>query len=283
MVSRLDPADILAGYPSFTLCVFLIVVVNSAGCGTQSYKDPDAYEAAVTDPQGPFVQSVTRNDITLRARYAPPALMSLDARRHLEETRRQVDTDPSNPNASSVPTSENSTDKSSTGDSYETTSAESPEGTGAPAARRRLKEAQARYEQARARSRRGLHFFLHLEPRQGDLVYERLKERGYRSYKEWLQKLMFGLGQKIALQVPGEGEVAPLTYRMQRTFGHGEGRTFLVVFPDSSGGKPLRDRPVELVVEEFGLGMGTVRFSFDLQALASKARLRPLSEHETSN
>jgi hypothetical protein len=90
-----------------------------------------------------------------KQRHAPtplgtPALMSLDARQHLEETRRQVDTDPSNPNASSAFTSKNSTDKSSTGDSYGTAVVESPEGTGEPAARQRLEEAWARYVQAHA-------------------------------------------------------------------------------------------------------------------------------------
>ena len=73
-----------------------------------------------------------------------------------------------------------------------------------------------------------MHFFLHLEPRQGDLVYERLKACGYRSYKEWLQKLMFGLGQKIAVRLQDGEEIAPLTYRMQRTFGHGDGATRVI-------------------------------------------------------
>lgn len=133
----------------------LLIVFIAVECSAKMY-EPYTCETTPTEPQGTFVQSTTRNNITLRARYALPALMSLDARRHLEETRRQVDTDPSNPNASSAPTSKNSTDKSSTGDSYETTSAESSESTGEPAARQRLEEAWARYQEANAARLRSL-------------------------------------------------------------------------------------------------------------------------------
>lgn len=110
--------------------MLLLLVGTSAGCGPDAYQDPDAYEAAVIDPQGPFVQSVTQNGLTLRTRYAPPALMSLGARRHLEEIRRQVDTDSSNPNATSGSTSKRNTDRSIADDYYETAVAESSEGTG---------------------------------------------------------------------------------------------------------------------------------------------------------
>lgn len=127
----------------------LLIVFIAVDCSAKIY-EPYTCETTPTEPQGPFVQSTTRNNITLRARYALPALMSLDARRHLEETRHQVDTDPSTPNASSAPTSKSSTNRSSANDSYKTAAAESPEGAGDPAARRRLEEAWARYQEANA-------------------------------------------------------------------------------------------------------------------------------------
>ena len=51
-----------------------VLVVFATGCGPDGYEDPDVYKDAVTDPEGPFVQSVTRGGVTVRARYAPPQI-----------------------------------------------------------------------------------------------------------------------------------------------------------------------------------------------------------------
>jgi len=140
---------------------------------------------------------------------------------------------------------------------------------------RSLRTAKLR-ETARARRQafgRSLYFYLTIEPKEGDLVYNALRHRGYSAYSTWLHRLLFGLQSKITLEAGGVKDIPLSVYRMDRSYGMARHRTFLLAFPDTVNDVDLRAESVRLVVEEFGLRTGRLTFDFDIEALESAAQL----------
>ncbi len=74
-----------------------------------------------------------------------------------------------------------------------------------------------------------------------------------------LQRLMFEMGDFIHLKTPAGAEVKPVLVEFQRTFGMGLDRSFLVIFPKTWEGKPLKP-PFDVRVHEFGQGLGLLEF-----------------------
>jgi hypothetical protein len=74
-----------------------------------------------------------------------------------------------------------------------------------------------------------------------------------------IQRLMFEMKDFIRLKMPSGEEVEPSLVEFERSFGVGQERSFLIVFPRMSGPKNFRP-PFEVVVKEFGQGTGTFHF-----------------------
>lgn len=81
----------------------------------------------------------------------------------------------------------------------------------------------------------------------------------WRDHARNLQRVLFEMGDFIHLKLPGGTEIPPLAVEYQRSFGMGLDRHFILIFPKEFQGKPVQP-PFEVVVREFGQGMGTLRF-----------------------
>lgn len=100
---------------------------------------------------------------------------------------------------------------------------------------------------------------------QRDVEYVRLSQ-GYKAYGDWLRTLLFGLQEKISLQVDEDTEVPMDIYHMERDFGVAKSTTFLLLFPSTFNSKDLRKETHSLavVLDEFGMATGRIRFDFDV-------------------
>lgn len=213
-----------------------------AGCGPTSFDDPDRFREYVQRSDGPFVQTVEHDHVTVTARYAPPEAMALSSvERALEERTSVLQ------NASLSDSSRNA----------------------------RLTQIRKRVDERKDAYDRSLYFYLTITPTDGDLVYQTLHQRGYGAYQAWLERLLFGLQKKIMLQTDGGDEVPLSIYRMERSFGTSKARTFLLAFPATFNDRDVRAESVRLVIEEFGLRTGAVSFDFDLASLATAVRFDP--------
>lgn len=74
-----------------------------------------------------------------------------------------------------------------------------------------------------------------------------------------LNRLMFEMGGFIRLKTADGKEWEPSLVEYQRSFGMGKARSFLLIFPKKGNGQAIAP-PFEVVVKEFGQGMGTIRF-----------------------
>ena len=223
--------------------LILAVLVGLAGCGPQAFDDPGAFRDYVTDTGGPFVQTADHDHVTVRARYAPPIAMALPAAEHAAREKHRV------------------LKQTTLSDSARTA---------------RLKRVADRVRDRRAAYDGSLHFYLTIEPKEGDLVYDTLQRRGFGAYQQWLRRLLFGLQEKIHLRTDTVDEVPLSVYRMDRSFGMAKHRTFLLAFPATFNDTDLAAGTVDLVVEEFGLRTGALTFTFDVSDLRKSVRLDPL-------
>lgn len=68
-----------------------------------------------------------------------------------------------------------------------------------------------------------------------DLVYASLQSEGYEAYSEWIQELLFGLGEHLELKNGDGMTLDPIALHMERTYGTLSSRTFFLSFevPDS--------------------------------------------------
>ncbi len=109
------------------------------------------------------------------------------------------------------------------------------------------------------------HFRLVITPGDGsDLVYTRMGQ-GFDSYSQWLQNLLFGIGEEITVRLPDGTEVPLVDYRMERNYGTSPSRTFLLTFPNTWNGQVLTAREsLTLEIDEFGLRTGSVKARFSL-------------------
>ena len=97
-----------------------------------------------------------------------------------------------------------------------------------------------------------------------DLVYTRMSQ-GFDSYSQWLQNLLFGIGEEITIRLPDGAEVPLVDYRMDRNYGASASRTFLLTFPKAWNGEQLMEQEsLTLQIDEFGLGTGAVKARFSL-------------------
>jgi hypothetical protein len=99
-----------------------------------------------------------------------------------------------------------------------------------------------------------------------DIVYGKLR-RGEQEYRLWLERLLFGLKERVYLQTATVEEIPLDVYQMDQTFGLTKYRKFLLVFPAESEGENHRSdeqKWINLRIKEFGLRTGAVTFQFDL-------------------
>lgn len=111
----------------------------------------------------------------------------------------------------------------------------------------------------------GIHFTLTVAPTDGELdpVYHRPSHDAQGGYAAWLNKLLFGLDEHFTLSAPTVQDIPVGAYQFDRSFGLTKARTFSLAFPATFDGVDLRsERAWTLTVEEFGLGTGTVAFTF---------------------
>ena len=81
----------------------------------------------------------------------------------------------------------------------------------------------------------------------------------WRDHERNLRRLLFEMKDFIRMKLPSGEEVEPALVEYERSFGVGLDRRFLLVFPAVHKGRPIK-APFEIVVREFGQGMGTLRF-----------------------
>ncbi len=223
------------------VAVLALTSLLAAGCGTKTFDDPDRFEQYVTSDIGPFVQSKAFEHVTVNARFATPEVMALSATKRLAEARAQLVSDTETPDSVKA---------------------------------RRLADLKERATERKKQYGSSLYFYLTIEPKEGDLVYSSLENQGFGAYQQWIRKLLFGLQEKITLTTDTVEEVPLSVYRMDRTFGMSKSRTFLLAFPSAFNASDLTSSPVTLVIEEFGLRTGRIRFTFDIPTLQNAASLR---------
>ena len=115
----------------------------------------------------------------------------------------------------------------------------------------------------------GLSFILRLEPKDSavgmglehDVVYGGLA--GFGSYQEASQTYMFGLGQKIWLELDGKKQSLS-QYHMENSWGMNPGRSFYLVFKLPAGKKPGDPLSFRLVLDDIVPGLSRKKVEWKL-------------------
>ncbi len=208
---------------SLCLCIFITLIFLSS-C-QHSFSDIDAYDQFLRSEDSPYLQEVVRSGAKVSLRYLPTDALLLNQYRDYRKTRARTldDTRKSNQEKEEI-----------------------------------LTQAWSNVEKRRGQYAHSRYFALSIgyEDDSKDLVYHSL-QAGFGNYSEWLQKLLFGLEEKIYL-VDDEGNEIPLgTYHLERSYGMTKNRTLLLVFPERNFPKNGKG---ELIIDEFGLQTGQLRF-----------------------
>lgn len=215
-----------------------------SGCEQKTFDNLDEMDAHFRAKDSPYVQTVVRNGITVTARYMPTAAMMIPLLKRYEEKKTAVSTD--------------TTLSQTMRDSL-------------------LNIAQNRLDAQRRIYDRSLYIALTIgfEDGQRDIVYQSMQS-GFGNYSEWLQKLMFRLKEQFFLRTKSGEEIPLDAYHLDRTYGMTKDRTLLLMFPAVFNNRELlseNSSPVELVLKEFGLGVGRLKFEFDAAAPKTAFRL----------
>jgi len=112
------------------------------------------------------------------------------------------------------------------------------------------------------------------EDKSKDLIYASMNQ-GFDNYQIWFDKLTFGMKEYIYLYHEKIGKIPLGLYQMDNTYGMTKERSFLLVFPKEfqEQGILLSKGKLELVVGEFGLKTGQVRFPVN-KILKTKYKLQ---------
>ncbi|RMG28781.1 MAG: hypothetical protein D6732_18220 [Methanobacteriota archaeon] len=216
----------IAGLIAFTLLL--------SGC-EKHFDSLDEFEHYIKGEDSPYVQSVVRNGVRITVRYLPAEALMIPAYRRFLREKKVLLAD----------TSLNEDQRIQW-----------------------LDQEKAKLEQQKRMYERGIYFSLTIgfvDPSK-DIVYHRM-QRSFSEYSQWIRKLMFQLHEYIYLRTPAIDEIPLNTYHMERTFGLRKDRTFLLLFPDEFNGQKLisgSNRQLALVLREFGLGVGRLKFEFNV-------------------
>ena len=205
------------------------MLIFSAGC-SKSFDDLADFERYVKGPDYPYLQSVTKKDVTVHARFMPTeAMMVNDYRNYLQQSEY-------------VGTSGNS------GVFNQDSMLQI------------LRDARQGYD-------RSIYFFVtigYTDPNK-DLEYYHLQTQGFPAYSAWMQKLLFGLSEYMTLQTAEVEEIPLNSYYMERTFGMIKSRTFILMFPREFNDQDLlQSSGLTLRIKEFGLNTGNLSFEYPL-------------------
>ena len=223
--------------------LFTLIAALCFGCGSKTFTDLDEFERFIKSEDSPYVQTIVKNGVKLTLRYMPTDAMMINYYRRFIEKRKNL--------------------------LHDTTLA-------ANAQQSRLAELRKELQITRESYDRSLYFQLTIgyEDPNRDIVFASMAG-GFGNYSQWLQKLLFGLQEKITLETALLDEVPLDTYHMERSYGMTKDRTLLLMFPEQFNGINLRDHAnarLKLRIAEFGLSTGTV--SFEMQPRSNRVELR---------
>lgn len=214
--------------PSIWIALLAVTAAGATGCGPRTFNDADALHAYVYSDEYPSKKVVSREGVTVVARYLPTSVLMINDYRAAEREVADIRSDAS------------------------LSDAQRSQRIGSLA--RSLRDWATAYEAS-------VYFSVSLGLQSGeDIVYAKLKREGFSSYSTWLETLLFDVEDYISLR---EGPLAldPSGYHLDRTYGMAPIRSFVVSFPRTQ----LNQGRVELQMAEFGLGTGTLTFSFDVR------------------
>ena len=212
----------------------LILLVMLCGC-KQTFSNLEEYEAYINAEDAPYTQTIIKNGSKVTVRYlSTDALMLRDYHR-FREMRERLAADTS------------------------LTSKKRAE---------RIKAEQQKLTERRADYGQSLYFKLTIghTDESKDIVFQQSQAKTG-GYSQWLQKLLFGLKESIYLRTVANNEIPLNNYHMERTYGMDKNRNFLLMFPtgEMSASLPGNNNPVTLIIKEFGLGTGRLKFEFEIK------------------
>lgn len=216
-------------FPWWTLLFVSLFLVS---CGPREFDDIDVFEAYIKGDSSPFLQTIERNGVRVSVRYLPTDALMIGSFRRYQQQEERI-----------------ALDTSLTLDDRDRT----------------LREAQITLNNERESYQKSIYLSLTIgynDPNR-DIVFQHMGN-GPGGYSKWLQTLMFGLKDHVYLSSSSVDEVPLSTYHMDRTYGLSKNRTLLLVFPRDFNNESLDEGDLALVLREFGLGVGVLRFDLDV-------------------
>ena len=192
-----------------------------------SFSDVQSFEEHLKQPDSPLTISKIANGVKLQARWVPTDGMMLNDYRRLRQQEERLFRD------SALTVIERDAMVRDL--------------------RQKLKKKRQGY-----RNSHYINLTISYEDEAKDVVYTSM-QKGFGEYSQWLQKLLFGLNKMIYLQDKAGQKTELDTYHFERTYGMSKSRTLLLMFPSDPLQAPTS---IDLVIEEFGLGIGQQRLTF---------------------
>ena len=242
-------------YPCHPRSILLGVLLIFIGC-QKKFSDVDKFVEYINGEESPFVKTISKEGVKVTVNFLPAdgllipsyrKLAKINSDTTLEQEKRQKRKEkiPHAKTQRSQRKNISSLEKQKTKEKI----------------REQIKKNKEIYN-------RSLYFQLTIgyEDETKDIVFERMKY-GFDQYSEWLQKLAFRLKEYIYLKTELIDEIPVDTYHMERTFGMTKYRKILIMFPKRFNDIDLLNGDneyIELVMDEFGLGAGKLRFRFEM-------------------
>jgi hypothetical protein len=206
-----------------------MLLFAATGCGKPIFHDLESLQQYVTDPAKPFLKEVTAEGVIFSLQYLPPDLMMKNRYKIFFENKEKL-----------------------------TKNEEIP----AKKKKELVKKWVRDLEKRKAGYEKNLYFKMKIgfTKKAKDLVY------GHRgNYSRWLNTLLFGMKNYIALETNKVGEIPLSYYHMIRTFGMTKSRSFMLVFPSHFNGEKIEQAShLSIYLEEFGLKTGLIKFNYEL-------------------
>ncbi|RMF60084.1 MAG: hypothetical protein D6748_04885 [Calditrichaeota bacterium] len=215
----------------------LTLLVLLSGC-EKRFHNLEEFEHYIKSKDSPYVKTIVKNGIRITVRYMPTEAMMIPHYRRYLRKQKNIN-------------------RNTTLNKKQLAEILQKEKTV-------LKKQEEKYNQS-------LYFILNIayEDPSKDIIYQKM-QRGFGEYSRWLQKLLFHLKDYIYLQTPTMEEIPLDTYHLERTYGLRKDRTLLLMFPAEFSNHSLLspvNRELTMVIKEFGLGVGRLKFEFELPSM----------------
>ena len=237
-------------YFPFSFFFFLFSFFFLEGC-TKEFSDIEEFSEYINKEDSPFKQTITKEGVKVTVNYMPADVLLIPSYKRLQEINQEI----KEKRKKRKEKNDRQLDSLTQNVNYEDLEKKKEK------ILKDIKDNREIYN-------RSVYFQLTIgyEDITKDIVYDRMKY-GFDQYSDWLHKLAFRLKEYIYLKTGLIEEIPVDTYHMERTFGMTKYRKILIMFPDRFNDINLMDKKnkyLELVMKEFGLGTGKLRFKFEL-------------------